>query len=172
MHVRISSCSQGHIKWTVPWTRPGHNSHTPHHLSSTDTQNLLSTTSPKLLGLSPSRRSCHFVRGWHTGARKLSKWSTRTQRCFNSRAWRHTGGYHTACLDYTQEGAQRASGGRSLSSNSTMKAESWSRGSFTSLCYSYPGISSFDGINLLFSRDLKKSKHSVCSSFCSYIQIR
>lgn len=30
----------------------------------------------------------------------------------------------TACLDYTQEGAQRVSGGRSLSSNSTMKAES------------------------------------------------
>lgn len=68
------------------------------------------------------------------------------------------GGNHTACLDYTQEGAQRVSGGRSLSSNSTMKAESWARGSFTSLYYSSPGISSFNEINLLFFQRLEEIK--------------
>lgn len=57
----------------------------------------------------------------HTGARKLSKHrdiKVFLQQGLEKHSWRSHG------LDYTQEGAQRVSGGTRLSSNSTIKAES------------------------------------------------
>lgn len=151
-HIRISYCSRETHQVICPMNipiAPLSNYPSTRPQGNTD---LLSTSQPKASWFLSFRQEVLSLCAWvgHEGKKTEQVQDDNIKDV--SAVWLgdRLGGYHTACLGYTQEGDLRVSQGRSLSSSSTMKARSWDRGisglTQPGSCYSYSGIPSLNGM--------------------------
>lgn len=168
MHVRISPCSRGTHQ--VNHTRNTHIAQLSHYPSTYPQWNTESAEHKSAQSFLVSLlQAGGLVTLCMAGTQGQENWASWARECKDvSLAWLggRLGGYHAAYLSYRQEGGQRVSWGRSLSSSSTMKVESWARGLFSltqpGLCYSYSGIPSFNGMTHLFS-EIQGNQNTQCA---------